>query len=55
MSTDKKKFFGKHKEGGKLKGSNVYVSDVSGATVKMTEAIADYVGRVYWGSPCATW
>jgi hypothetical protein len=54
MSTDKKKFFGKHKEGGKLNGavkelgSNVYVSNVSGATdkfVKTTEAIADYVGR----------
>jgi hypothetical protein len=54
MSTDKKKFFGKHKEGGKQKGavkelgSNVYVSDVGGATdkfVKTTEAIADYVGR----------
>jgi hypothetical protein len=54
MSTDKKKFFGKNKEGGKLKGvvkelgSNVYVSDVSGATdkfVKTTKAIADYVDR----------
>jgi hypothetical protein len=37
MSTDKKKFFGMHKECGKLKGavkelgSNVYFSDVSGA------------------------
>jgi hypothetical protein len=55
MSTNKKKFFGKHKEGGKLKGvveelgSNIYISDVSGATdkfVKPTKAIADYVGRV---------
>jgi len=61
MSTDKKKFFGKHKEGGKQKGavealgSNVYVSDVSGATdkfVKTTEAIADYVGRVLGKPMC---
>jgi hypothetical protein len=53
MSTDKK-FFGKHKEGRKQKGvvkelgSNVYVSDVNGATdkfVKTTKAIADYAGR----------
>lgn len=61
MSTDKKKFFGKHKEGGKQKGavealgSNVYVSDVSGATdkfVKTTEAIADYVGREFGKPMC---
>jgi hypothetical protein len=61
MSTDKKKFFGKHKEGGKQKGaveelgSNVYLSDVSGATdkfVKMTEAIADYVGRELGKTMC---
>jgi hypothetical protein len=54
MSTDKKKFFGKHKEGGKQKGeveelgSNVYVNDVGGAAdkfVKMTKAIAYYVRR----------
>jgi hypothetical protein len=54
MSTDKKKFFGKHKEGGKQKGaveelgSNVCVSDVNGATdkfMKTTKAIADYVSR----------
>jgi hypothetical protein len=61
MSTDKKKFFGKNKEGGKLKGavkelgSNVYVSDVSGATdkfVKTTKAIADYIGRVLGKPMC---
>jgi hypothetical protein len=61
MSTDKKKFFGKHKEGGKQKGtvkelgSNVYVSDVSGATdkfVKTTEAIADYISRVLGKPMC---
>jgi hypothetical protein len=40
MPRDKKKFFGKHKEGGKQKGtvkelgSNVYVSDVNRATDK---------------------
>jgi hypothetical protein len=43
MSTDKKKFFGKHKEGGKQKGavkelgSNVYVIDVGGATENKRE------------------
>jgi hypothetical protein len=61
MSTDKKKFFGKHKVGRKQKGaveelgSNVYVSDVNGATdkfVKTTEAIADYVGRVLGKPMC---
>jgi hypothetical protein len=61
MSTAKKKFFGKHKEGGKQKGaveelgSTVYVSDVSRATdkfVKATEAIADYVGRVLGKPMC---
>jgi hypothetical protein len=54
MSMDKKKFFGKHKEGGKQNGevkelgSNIYVSDVNVATdkfVKTTKAIADYVDR----------
>jgi hypothetical protein len=61
MSTDKKKFFGKHKEGRKLKGavkelgSNVHVSDVSGATdkfVKTAKAIADYVGKVLGKPMC---
>jgi hypothetical protein len=61
MLTDKEKFCGKHKEGGKLKGavteldSNIYVSDVSGSTdkfVKTTEAIADYIGRVLGRPMC---
>jgi hypothetical protein len=56
----KEVFFGKHKEGQKLKGavkelgSKVYVSDVSTATdkfVKMTEVIADYVSRVLGKEP----
>jgi hypothetical protein len=63
MSTDKKKFFGKHKEGGKQKGaveelgSNVYVSDVNGATDKFVNRPRRLLTTSVenWGSPCATW